>query len=905
MEFRTIRVLRGPNIWARFPVLEVVVDFAEFAHLPALDLQVASQRLADALPTLAERRCRAECTGFLAHAREGGSLAQIFELVARELLALTGFETGFGRSHETGEPGVYRVAVAYREEESGRLALNLALDACRRAFRGEAIDLAGPVHELRSLDEQVRLGPSTGSIVAAARARGIPTRRLNSQSLVQLGYGARQHRILAAETDRTSAIAESIAQDKELTKLVLRASGVPVPTGRPATSAEDAWQAARQIGLPVVVKPQDGNQGRGVAVNLSTREQVLAAYDAAMHEGTSVLVERFAPGSDHRLLVIGNKVVAAARREPPLVIGDGLQSIAELVAEVNTDPRRGEDHATSLSKLRLDDIALGVLTEQGLNPQSVPASGQRVVIRRNANLSTGGSASDVTDRVHPEVAARAIDAARAVGLDIAGVDVVVADISIPLEQQGGVIVEVNAAPGLRMHLEPSSGTPQAVGEAIVSTLFPEGETGRIPVVAVTGTNGKTTTARCIAHLLREQGNKVGLTCTEGIFVDDQRIDTGDCSGPKSARVVLMHPQVQAAVLETARGGILREGLGFDVCDVAVVTNLGAGDHLGLGGIDTVEQLAAVKRTVVEAVSPTGTAVLNAEDPLVSAMADTCRGNVIYFACDSNHPVVVAHRSTGQRVVTVRDGSVVLVEGQHELPLMALRDIPLTFGGCIRFQIENVLASTAAAWALGLDHDTLRRALVTFSSDVHAAPARYNVLKVRGATVIVDYGHNASALRALVQSFDCFPHDRRAAVFSAAGDRRDSDIIEQAALVAQAFDHVVIYEDQCNRGRADGEIIALLRQGLAMGTRCRRLNELRGELNAIDTVLDSLQPRDLILIQADQVELAVSYIERRLTAIASSIDREALPGDSRHEIDHGAEVSGPSAAVVVEPHPMVV
>ena len=458
---------------------------------------------------------------------------------------------------------------------------------------------------------------------------------------MQLGYGSRQHRILAAETDRTSAIAESIVQDKELTKSLLESIGVPVPKGRTANSAEDAWLAAQEIGVPVVVKPKDGNQGRGVAVNLTTKEQVVAAFAAAKEEGDQILVEKFAPGCDYRLLVINQQLVAAARREPPQVTGDGRRTIAELVAEVNCDPRRGEDHATSLSKIPLDDIARGVLRDQGLTIHSIPAAGQLVVLRRNANLSTGGSATDVTDFVHPDVAARAIEAVRMVGLDIAGVDVVATDISMPLEQQGGVIVEINAAPGLRMHLEPSAGKGRPVGEAIVDMMFPAGQTGRIPIVSVTGVNGKTTTTRLVAHLLRQQGKRVGMTCTDGVYLDDRRIDTGDCSGPKSARTVLANPIVDAAVLETARGGILREGLGYDRADVAIVTNIGEGDHLGLNGIETLDQLARVKRVIVENIADNGYAVLNAADPLTATMAEFAAGNVIFFARSADHPVLSA------------------------------------------------------------------------------------------------------------------------------------------------------------------------------------------------------------------------------------------------------------------------
>ena len=474
--------------------------------------------------------------------------------------------------------------------------------------------------------------PSTAAIVAAAQARNIPCMRLDTDSLVQLGYGSRQRRIIAAETDRTSAIAESIASDKQLTRKLLKAVGVPVADGRKVADAEDAWRAAQELGGAVVVKPLDGNHGRGVATNLTTREQVMAAYEVAKNEGSAVVVEQNITGDDYRLLVVGNQLVAAARREPAQVIGNGSSTVRELVDEVNKDPLRSDGHATVLSMIKLDSTSLSpYCPSKGFAPDSVVPVGVKVLIRRNANLSTGGTATDVTEEVHPDIARRAVDAVRMVGLDIAGVDIVARDIRRPLREQGGAVIEVNAGPGLRMHLRPSHGSPRPVGQAIVDMMFPEMQTGRIPIVAVTGVNGKTTTTRLIAHIIGTTGKRVGMTCTDGVYVAGERIDEDDCSGPQSARSVLMNPRVDAAVLETARGGILREGLGFDRCDIAVVTNIGEGDHLGLTDIQTIEKLAKVKRSIVEAMAPTGAAVLNAEDPLVAEMAKYCPGTTVLFA----------------------------------------------------------------------------------------------------------------------------------------------------------------------------------------------------------------------------------------------------------------------------------
>jgi cyanophycin synthetase len=613
-----------------------------------------------------------------------------------------------------------------------------------------------------------------------------------------------------------------------------------------------------------VVKPVDGNQGKGVTVNVDRREVMEVAYRAAAEIG-QVMVESCLVGNDHRLLVIGDRLVAAARRDPPFVTGDGTLTVRQLVEKVNQDPRRGEGHATSLTKIRLDEIAFTRLELQGLTADSVPERGRRVVLRNNANLSTGGTATDVTDDVHPAVAERAVAAAQIVGLHVCGVDVVCESVMRPLEEQGGGVVEVNAAPGLRMHLAPSHGRGRNVGEAIVGLLYPPGDDGRIPVVAVTGTNGKTTTVRLIAQLFEQAGKCVGFTGTDGIHVGGRRIEEGDCSGPRSARSVLMHPDVEAAVFETARGGILREGLGFDRCHVAVVTNLGEGDHLGIGHVHTIEQLAAVKGVIVQAVSPAGAAVLNAADPHVAAMARLCAGEVIFFATTRQHPVIERHRAMGRRCLFVEGGEIVAMHGapQHRFPL---REIPITDGGLIGFQVENAMASIGAAWACGLGWEAMRRGLAGFQSDARSVPGRFNVMSWRGAKVIVDYGHNPDAMRALVRAVEGMPMPegrRRSVVISAAGDRRDEDIRGQTAILGTAFDDVVLYEDACQRGRDEGEVMALLRAGLVGASRTTRIDEIQGEFRAIDTALDRLESGDICLVLADQVEASLAHIQRRL------------------------------------------
>jgi len=853
MEVTRIRALRGPNLWSHHTAIQSIVSCAPRERSIG-KIEGFEARLRARFPEISPF----QPTGH----DDSIPMVHVLELAALGLQAQAGCPVTFSCAMPTVDAHVYQLVVEYSEEAVGRLAMDLAQALCQSALDDTPFDLAKALAQLRELDEDVRLGPSTGCIVDAAVAHNIPFSRMTEGSMVRFGWGSKQRRIQAAEMDITSAISEAIAQDKELTKKLLAAAGVPVPAGRAVSDAEDAWVAACEIGLPVVVKPKDGNQGKGVTVNITTKEHLLKAYATAIEFRDDVLVERYMPGNDFRLLVVGDKLVAAARRDPPKVVGDGIQTVAELVDQVNQDPRRGSGHSTSLTKIRIDDIAHTCLANQGFSANSIPVKGQRVNLRNNANLSTGGSATDVTDDVHPEVAARAVAAAHMVGLDICGVDVVCDSILRPIEEQGGGIVEVNAAPGLRMHLSPSFGKGRAVGEAIISSMFKNGQDGRIPIVAVTGTNGKTTTVRLISHLLAQKGLCVGMTNTDGVYVGGHCIDTGDCSGPKSARSVLLHPDVDAAVLETARGGVLREGLAFDRCDVAVVTNVGSGDHLGLNYITTVQDLAVLKRVIVQNVSPTGVAVLNATDPTVSAMASKCRGLVTFFAVDKFHPVMATHRAQGQAVVYVENGHIVASKGDFQQTI-PLSDIPVTMGGVIPFQVENVMASVAAAWALGIDWNTIRTGLAGFSNDTDNAQGRFNLFKYRGATVIADYGHNPDAMIALVQAVQAMPATRRSVVISGAGDRRDQDIRQQTEILGDAFDEVILYEDQCQRGRQDGEVIALLRQGLAHAQRTTQTCEIKGEFLAIDTAMDKLAPGELCLILVDQVEEAMAHIAARV------------------------------------------
>ena len=861
MQIRKVLALRGPNIWSRHTVIEAWVDLGPLKDSSSEQFPGFNDRLMAWLPSLIEHRCSVgERGGFFQRLRRGTYLAHILEHTTLELQTLAGTPVGFGKARETSKEGLYKVAIRYQEEVLGRECLDVARELLIAAIFDQPFDIDSQVKRLRQLADRVCLGPSTNAIVDAAKARNIPVRRLNARSLVQLGQGARQRRIWTAETDNTSAIAESIAQDKDLTKTLLRSAGIPVPEGREVDSPDDAWEAAKELDGPVVVKPTDANHGRGVFMDLTDEQQIKTAYLAAIKEGSSVLVERFAPGSEHRLLVIGGKLVAAARGDATEMIGDGQHSIAQLLeSQINADPRRGEDETCLLGKVKIDALLTVELERQGYTPQSVPAVGSRVTIRRHDVPTV-----DVTDSVHPSIAEHAVQAAQVVGLDVAGLDLVVEDIGRPLEEQGGVVVEVNAGPGLLMHLRPSVGRPRPVGEAILATLFPNPEdNGRIPIVSVTGTNGKTTCARLVTAILKSAGYFVGMTCSDGVSVDGRIIEQGDCAGPRSAKNVLLNPLVNAAVFESARGGILREGLGVDKCDVAVVTNIGEADHLGKAYIDSPEDMFKVKRTPVDVVLPTGMAVLNATDPLVVDMAELSAGGVTFFARDPNHPVILRHRETGRRTAVIRNRKVMLCEGIQESMLISLDDLPCTHAGRVGFQVENVLAAAAAGWALGVDLPKIAAGLQAFQGNLFDNPARFNVLESADKTLVVTDGRNASALVALIEALDNFPHEKRTVVYSAEEDRRDQDIIKQGKLLGRGFDRVILCEIESGAERPVGEVTRLLRAGVEGVARTRKIEEIRDWTAAVDAAWSSLGRGEMLVIQTCTVLKTVRKLQSLL------------------------------------------
>ena len=716
IKFLETRYLRGPNIWTYRPVIEAIVDIGELEDFPSNTIPGFVDRLKAFLPSLIEHRCSyGERGGFVRRLEEGTWPGHILEHVTLELQNLAGMPGGFGKARETPVRGVYKVVVRAWHEDVTRACLFAGRELVMAAIQDTPFDVAANVERLRDMAERKLLGPSTGAIVesATAKDRRIPAiRLLSTGNLVQLGYGKKSRRIWTAETDRTSAIAESISRDKDLTKSLLQSCGVPVPEGRMVDGPADAWEAAEEIGVPVVVKPYDGNHGRGVFTNLMTREEVEAAYIGAIEQGSGVIVERFIRGSEHRLLVVGGKLVAAARGEMAAVVGDGKSTINELIdQQINSDPRRGaaEEFPLDVIHLAESQVALHEVERQGYTPESVPPAGREVLI-----LRTGNHTCDITDQVHPSVAAAASLAARIVGLDIAGVDLVAEDISQPLDAQRGAIVEVNAGPGLLMHLKPENGVARPVGRAIVDHLFPNGEDGRIPVVGITGSYGKTIVARLVARLLTLSGKHTGLACSDGLFLDHRLVDKGDRAKWEAANRILMNRAVEAAVFENGSDTILDEGLAYDRCQVGVITNVDPAHHFGRFYIETPEQVGNVLRTQIDLVLPRGTAVLNAREAMLVGMAALCDGEVIYFALDPELPAIAAHRAEGKRAVLVRDGQVVLASGTDETALTGLTDIPLTNGGRAEVQIENVLAAVGAAWALGLTPELIRTGIETFS-----------------------------------------------------------------------------------------------------------------------------------------------------------------------------------------------
>ncbi|HEU4452067.1 MAG TPA: cyanophycin synthetase [Longimicrobium sp.] len=864
-----LRALRGPNFWRLAPVIACDVTLGALEDVPSTEIPGFNERLISLLPTLREHPCsRGAEGGFLERLEEGTHLPHILEHVSLELQTLAGSDVSFGRVVESGDPGVWWLIVAYEEEDVGLEAVREAVRLVKACITGEPYDVEETVEDLHDLLENVRLGPSTAAIVDEADRRGIPVRRLNSYSLVQLGLGKNLRRIQAAMSDYTSAIGVEIAQDKDDTRRVLSAIGLPVPQGDTATSLERALEVAREIGFPVLLKPLDASHGRGISGRLDTEEEVAIAWPMAREFGRRVVVERFVTGRDHRVLVVDGVMAAAAERVPAHVVGDGKRTVKQLIAEANRDPRRGRGHTKTLTRLPDDQATADFLAARGLSLESVPAAGEQVFLRATANLSTGGTSIDRTEEIHPDNVTACEMAAGIVGLDIAGIDVLSPDISVPFRENGAVIIKVNAAPGLRMHTHPTEGTPRNVGAPIIDMLYPPGSPYTIPVIAITGTNGKTTTTRLTAHLFRQTGKTVGFTTTDGVYLQNRLVMEGDMTGPFSANIILSNPTVEVAVLETARGGLLRAGLGFDECDVGVVLNVSA-DHLGLRGINTLEQLAEVKAVIPAVVKREGHAVLNADDPLVHAMRDRTTADVVFFstAPEGSNEKFEEHIARGGIGARVEDGTFVIRRGRLKIPIASMREVPLMMGGAARFQQGNILAAIATAYVQGVRYDTIRSGLLSFFPSPSMTPGRLNLLRVGESRVLVDYAHNAAAVAGLMEMVANIPARRRVGVVAVPGDRRDEDIREVGRLCA-GLDSVVVKEDADRRGRPDGEVSRLVIEGLRKGgLHGDQIEVVADEAAAVERALSRLGEGELMVVLADDVPGVLAQIRPRATGAA--------------------------------------
>ena len=864
MKILKVQTLRGPNYWSirQHKLIVLWLDLGSLTEERSDEIPDFCQGLIEVLPSLTSDRWN----GFFKRVQEGLFLEKIVLQVALELQCLAGMPVEFSCTQSTSTSGVYQVIFEYLDEKAGRYAARAAVRLCQNlAERGYYPDaeLEQDLRDLRELRVEGALGPSTEAIVKEAETRGIPWMQLSTRAMTQLGYGANQKRIQATQSDRTSILGIELAGDKEATKEILQKHGIPVPEGVKIQYLDELEAAIEQLGgFPVVIKPLDGNHGRGATIDINSRQKAEAAFDTAIafSKLREVVVERYHSGRDHRLLVVNGQVIAVAERVPAHVVGDGRSTIEELIESTNQDPLRGEGHENVMTRIELDRSSFELLRQQKCALNTIMPEGEICYLRATANLSTGGMAIDRTDEIHPHNICLAERAAKIIGLDIAGIDLVTADISRPLREVNGVFIEVNAAPGFRMHLCPSQGKCRNVAAPVLDMLFPPGTKPRIPIVAITGTNGKTTTTRLIAHIFKQTQRTVGYTTTDGTYVNDLLIESGDNTGPQSAQSILQDPTVEVAVLETARGGILRAGLGFDACDVGIVLNV-TGDHLGIDGVDTIEDLAALKSVVAEATVTHGYAVLNADEPLVAAMSKRTKAQVAYFSMNPYHELVRSHIRQGGLAAVYENGYLSILKADKTLRIKQALEVPLTLGGLAPFMIANALAASLAAFTQGVALEDIRQALTTFRASVSQTPGRMNLLNLGSYHALVDYAHNPASYKAL-GSFVRSWTGERIGVVGAPGDRRDEDFIALGRLSAQMFDRILVKEDDDPRGRHRGEVANLICQGIEREKSDCRYESILKETKAIDIALDEASQGSLVVILPEKVGRTLDLIEAR-------------------------------------------
>lgn len=865
MKILKIQALRGPNIWSvqRKKLIQMRLDLEEMEQSPTNTIDGFRERIEAMFPTMIEHRCSEGCRGgFFSRIERGTWMGHVIEHIALEIQTLAGMETGFGRTRETKTPGIYNVVFSYTEENVGMFAAESAVAIAEALISGAPYDVEGDIQKMREIRERVRLGPSTGSIVEEAVARDIPWIRLGTNSLVQLGYGVNQMRFQATITCKTSNIAVDIACNKEETKRMLDLASIPVASGSICVDEEDLENTIKKIGYPIVLKPLDGNHGKGASINVVTWEDAVAGLAYAQKYSRRVIVEKFITGYDFRVLVIDNKLVAAAKREPAHVKGDGKHTIQQLIEETNKDPRRGYGHENVLTEIAVDRDTLDLLEKLQYTLETIPAKDEVVYLKSTANLSTGGTSVDVTDMMHPENIFLCERISRVIGLDICGVDIMAQNLTEPLKVNGGCILEVNAAPGFRMHLAPSEGLPRNVASPVIDMLYPPGKPSRIPIIAVTGTNGKTTTTRLIAHIVKNNGYRVGFTTSDGIYVQNHLMEKGDTTGPVSAEYILKDPTVEFAVLETARGGILRSGLGFSRCDIGVITNIQE-DHLGLSDIHTLDDLARVKATVVRSIKKDGWAILNAEDDQCMKIAGDLSCNIAYFSMDENHPNAVQFAKEGKIVAVYENGFITIKKGEWKIRVERATHVPLTLGGKAKFMIANVLAATLAAYLQGFKTEDISLSLQTFIPSAAQTPGRMNIFEFKKFKVLIDFAHNPAGYRGVEEYLSSVDATKKIGIIAGVGDRRDEDIKECATIAARMFDHIIIRQEKYLRGRTEEEIIGLIMEGIAASGRNVTHEIISKETEAIKHAINCAEDGTFITALSDVVTNAIDIVQEYL------------------------------------------
>jgi cyanophycin synthetase len=864
MKILEMKTMNGPNYWSitRHKLIVMLLDLEELEDQPTNKIPGFLDRLKALMPSLYTHRCSEKTHGgFFLRVEEGTWMGHVIEHMALELQTLAGMDTGFGRTRSySNQKGVYQVVFSYLEPKAGIYAAKACVRIAEALVKGEAYDLDEDIQNLREIREDERLGPSTGSIVEEAIKRKIPYIRLNRHSLVQLGYGVNQHRIQATIASTTSSIAVELACDKEETKSLLEASEIPVPRGRIVRDEEDLDATIERIGYPIVLKPVNGNHGKGATTNIKNREDAKIALEAAQKYSRSVICEKFITGRDFRCLVVNYKFVAAALRTPAAVTGDGKSTVQELIDEVNKDPRRGYGHEKVLTSIKVDHFLMDMLEKKGYALDTVIEAGEELWLKPTANLSTGGTATDVTDYVHPSNIFMCERIARIIGLNICGIDIMAEDLSVPITENGGSVLEVNAAPGFRMHLDPTAGLPRNVAEPVIDMLYPPGTSARIPIIAVSGTNGKTTTTRLIAHIVKQMGHKVGYTTTDGVYIQNQMMMRGDCTGPVSAEFVLRDPTVDYAVLECARGGLLRAGLGFHNCDVAVVTNV-AEDHLGLGGIDTLEKLAKVKAIAAHTVLRKGYAVLNADDDLVYEMHKDLDCRIAFFSLHEDNPRIIAHCAKGGVAAIYEHGYLTIKKGAWKIRVEKVTNVPITFSGMAEFNVANALAATLAAYVQEFKIEDIRQALQTFVPGAAQTPGRMNLFRFKNFSVMLDYAHNTHGLQALGKMIHSVDAPLKVGVIAGVGDRRDEDLVALGEESARIFDEIIIRQDKNLRGRTEQEIIDLMTKGIYNIAPEMKVTTFRRETEAIDHAIQHAIKDSFIVVISDVVPDALEQVKQ--------------------------------------------